>query len=56
LNDACRSDTTEESNLAIKRTKKVYAVIEYTAKQFQKYFVPSKTLQYMNQQLGSRAK
>jgi hypothetical protein len=31
-------DTTEESNRAIKRTKKVLRVIEYIEKQFQKYF------------------
>jgi hypothetical protein len=30
--------TTEESNWAIKRTKKVHGVIEYIEKQFQKYF------------------
>jgi hypothetical protein len=32
------NDTTEESNRAIKRTKKVHGVIEYIEKQFQKYF------------------
>jgi hypothetical protein len=32
------NDSTEESNQAIKRTKKVHGVIEYTEKQFQKYF------------------
>jgi hypothetical protein len=32
------NDTTEESNWAIKRTKKVQGVIEYIEKQFQKYF------------------
>jgi hypothetical protein len=32
------NDTTEESNRAIKRTKKVRGVIEYIEKQFQKYF------------------
>jgi hypothetical protein len=32
------NDTTEESNRAIKITKKVHRVIEYTEKQFQKYF------------------
>jgi hypothetical protein len=32
------NDTTEESNRAIKRTKKVHRVIEYIQKQFQKYF------------------
>jgi hypothetical protein len=31
--------TTEESNRAIKRTKKVQWVIDYTEKQFQKYFL-----------------
>jgi hypothetical protein len=32
------SDTTEESNQAIKRTKKVHGMTEYLEKQFQKYF------------------
>jgi hypothetical protein len=32
------NNTTEESNRAIKRTKKVHGVIEYTETQFQKYF------------------
>jgi hypothetical protein len=32
------NDTTEESNRAIKRTKKVHEVVEYIEKQFQKYF------------------
>jgi hypothetical protein len=32
------NDTTEESNVAVKRTKKVHRVIEYIEKQFQKYF------------------
>jgi hypothetical protein len=32
------NDTTEESNRAIKRTKKVHEVIKYTEKQFRKYF------------------
>jgi hypothetical protein len=32
------NDTTEESNRAIKRTKKVHRVIEYIEKQSQKYF------------------
>jgi hypothetical protein len=32
------NDTTEESNQAIKRTKKVHRVAEYTEKQFQKFF------------------
>jgi hypothetical protein len=32
------NDTAEESNRAIKRTKKVQGVIEYIEKQFQKYF------------------
>jgi hypothetical protein len=32
------NDTTEESNRAIKRKKKVHRVIEYIEKQFQKYF------------------
>jgi hypothetical protein len=32
------NDITEESNWAIKRTKKVHGMIEYTEKQFQKYF------------------
>jgi hypothetical protein len=32
------NDTTEESNRAIKRTKKEQGVIEYIEKQFQKYF------------------
>jgi hypothetical protein len=32
------NDTTEESNWAIKRTKEVHGVIEYTERQFQKYF------------------
>jgi hypothetical protein len=32
------NNTTEESNRAIKRTKKVHRVIEYIEKQFQKYF------------------
>jgi hypothetical protein len=31
-------NTTEESNRAIKRAKKVDGVIEYTEKQFQKHF------------------
>jgi hypothetical protein len=34
----CGNDTTEESNQAIKRTKKVHGVIEFIGKQFQKYF------------------
>jgi hypothetical protein len=33
------NDTTEESNQAVKRTKKVHGVIEYTEKQFEKYTV-----------------
>jgi hypothetical protein len=37
------NDTTKESNWAIKRTKKVYGVMEHTEKQFQKNFVPSKS-------------
>jgi hypothetical protein len=32
------NNTTEESNWAIKRTKKVHGVIEHIEKQFQKYF------------------
>jgi hypothetical protein len=32
------NDTTEESNQATKKTKKVHGVIQYTEKQFQKYF------------------
>jgi hypothetical protein len=32
------NDTSEESNRAIKRTKKAHGVIEYIEKQFQKYF------------------
>jgi glutaminase len=32
------NNTTEETNQAIKRTKKVHGVIEYIEKQFQKYF------------------
>jgi hypothetical protein len=32
------NDTTEESNRAFKRTKKVHGVIEYIQKQFQKSF------------------
>jgi hypothetical protein len=32
------NDATEESNRTIKITKKVHGVIEYTEKQFQKYF------------------
>jgi hypothetical protein len=32
------NDTTEESSRAIKRTKKVYGVIEYIEKRLQKYF------------------
>jgi hypothetical protein len=32
------NDTTEESNQAIKRTKKVHGVIEYIEKQIQIYF------------------
>jgi hypothetical protein len=32
------NDTTEESNWAIKITKKVHGVTEYIEKQFQKYF------------------
>jgi hypothetical protein len=32
------NDTTEGSNRAIKRTKKVHGVIEYIEKLFQKYF------------------
>jgi hypothetical protein len=32
------NDTTEDSNRANKRTKKVHGVIEYIEKQFQKYF------------------
>jgi hypothetical protein len=39
------NDTTDESNRAIRRTKKVYGVIEHTEKQFQKKFIPGKTLQ-----------
>jgi hypothetical protein len=34
------SDTTKESNWAIKRTEKAHEVIEHIEKQFQKYFVP----------------
>jgi hypothetical protein len=33
-----RKDTTEESNWAIKRTRKIHGVIEYIEKQFQNYF------------------
>jgi hypothetical protein len=32
------NDSTEESNQAIKRTKKVQGVIKYIEKQLQKYF------------------
>jgi hypothetical protein len=32
------NNTTDQSNRAIKRTKKVHGVIEYIEKQFQKYF------------------
>jgi hypothetical protein len=32
------TNTTKESNWAIKGTKKVHGVIEYIEKQFQKYF------------------
>jgi hypothetical protein len=32
----------KKNNQAIKRMKKVHGVIEYTQKQFQKYFVPGK--------------
>jgi hypothetical protein len=32
------NDTTKESSVAIKQTKKVHGVIEYIEKQFQKYF------------------
>jgi hypothetical protein len=32
------NDTTEESNWAIRRTKKVHGMIKYTEKQFQKHF------------------
>jgi hypothetical protein len=32
------NDTIEESNRAIKRTKKVHGVIEYIEKQLRKYF------------------
>jgi hypothetical protein len=38
------NDTTEESNQAIKRTRKVHRVIEYIEKQSQKYFVPGKNI------------
>jgi hypothetical protein len=38
------NDTTEESNRAIKRTKKVHGVIELTEKQFQRTFVPGKSI------------
>jgi hypothetical protein len=31
------NDTTRENNRAIKRTKKVHGVLEYTEKQFEKY-------------------
>jgi hypothetical protein len=31
------NDNTEESSLAIKRTKKLHGVIEYIEKRFQKY-------------------
>jgi hypothetical protein len=50
------NDTTEESNQAIKRTKKVHGVIVHIKKQFQKNFVTGKSLQLMNQQMGSREK
>jgi hypothetical protein len=36
------NDTTEESNWANKRTKKVHGMIENIQKQFQTYFVPGK--------------
>jgi hypothetical protein len=39
-----RNDTTEESDDAIKRVRKVHRVIEHIEKQFQKYFVPSKNI------------
>jgi hypothetical protein len=39
------NDTTEENNRAIKRTKKVHGVIEHVEKQFQKHFLPGKSLQ-----------
>jgi hypothetical protein len=32
------NNTTEESNRAIKRTKKIHGLIEYIEKPFQKYF------------------
>jgi hypothetical protein len=35
------NDTTEEINLAIKRTKKVRGMLEYIEKLFQKYFAVS---------------
>jgi hypothetical protein len=39
------NDTTEESNLAITRRRKVHGVIKYIEEMFQKYFVPSKRFQ-----------
>jgi hypothetical protein len=38
------NNTTEESSRAIKRTKKVHGMTEYTEKQFQKYFMPGKKI------------
>jgi hypothetical protein len=38
------NDTTEKSNWAIKRTKKVHGVREHTEKQCQEYFVPHKKI------------
>jgi hypothetical protein len=38
------NDTTEESDDAIKRVRRVHGVIAHIQKQFQKYFVPSKNI------------
>jgi hypothetical protein len=50
------NDTTEESDDAIKRVRKVHGVIEHIEKQFQKYFVPSKNIAIDESTVGFKGK
>jgi hypothetical protein len=50
------NDTTEESTWAIKRSKKVHGVIKHIEKQFQKKFVPGKSIAIDGSTLGFKHK
>jgi hypothetical protein len=50
------NDTTVESNWAIKRTKEVHGVIEHIEKQFQKKFVPGKSIAINESTVGFKQK